>query len=211
MAFKVKTTAPKLYCVRPNASIVEPGATTKISIILQGFSQPLKKSYVCKDKFLIVSVPCEDIEDAAKVSDIWSDLESKNKEQVVSKKLRVNYVITDEDEEDEDDEEGFTTTAGNEKSQLIDNSIVNNTIVKDDSINNAHDETVTDLQKELDESSAPVNNLSEKLDSNEINDTKEPVNSTSDTTKFDEPASGFSLQLAAIFVIIAFILGWILL
>lgn len=93
MAFKVKTTAPKIYCVRPNASILEPGASLKVSIILQGFSQPLPEDYKCKDKFLLVSVPCPGLSDPLKVGESWSSLESKNKLQLVSKKLRVSYVI----------------------------------------------------------------------------------------------------------------------
>ena len=31
VAFKIKTTAPKQYCVRPNAGIVDPGATVEIA------------------------------------------------------------------------------------------------------------------------------------------------------------------------------------
>lgn len=31
VCFKVKTTAPKRYCVRPNSGILEPGASAAIS------------------------------------------------------------------------------------------------------------------------------------------------------------------------------------
>lgn len=31
VCFKVKTTAPRRYCVRPNSGIVDPGATVTIS------------------------------------------------------------------------------------------------------------------------------------------------------------------------------------
>lgn len=102
LAFKVKTTAPKLYCVRPNASIVPPGESVKISLILQGFTQPLAKDYKCKDKFLIVSLPCPGLDDASKVSESWPQLESKYKEQLLQKKLKVNFVVTsDDDDKDE--------------------------------------------------------------------------------------------------------------
>lgn len=99
LAFKVKTTAPKLYCVRPNASIIAPNETIKISLILQGFTQPLPKDYKCKDKFLIVSLPCPDLTDPSKVSEEWSSLEAKYPDQLLQKKLRVNFVISDDDEE----------------------------------------------------------------------------------------------------------------
>ena len=85
LAFKVKTTAPKLYCVRPNASIVQPGDSLQISIILQGFSQPLPNDYKCKDKFLLVSVPAPNSIDPSKVGESWSQLETQFKPQVVSK------------------------------------------------------------------------------------------------------------------------------
>lgn len=93
MAFKVKTTAPKLYCVRPNASIIHPGDSLQISIILQGFSQPLPEDYKCKDKFLLVSVPAPGNADPSKVGELWSQLETQNKSAVVSRKLKVNYII----------------------------------------------------------------------------------------------------------------------
>ncbi|XP_003870557.2 hypothetical protein CORT_0F02030, partial [Candida orthopsilosis Co 90-125] len=99
LAFKVKTTAPKLYCVRPNASIIQPGDSLQISIILQGFSQPLPEDYKCKDKFLLVSVPAPPHSDPAKVGELWPQLEAQNKSAVVSRKLKVNYVIGPDKEE----------------------------------------------------------------------------------------------------------------
>ncbi|KAI9305483.1 PapD-like protein [Cunninghamella echinulata] len=41
LAFKVKTTAPKKYCVRPN------------SIVFQPFREEPPPDYKCKDKFLV--------------------------------------------------------------------------------------------------------------------------------------------------------------
>ncbi|XP_021712869.1 uncharacterized protein LOC5576591 [Aedes aegypti] len=35
--FKIKTTAPKKYCVRPNCGVLEPKTTIEIAIILQPF------------------------------------------------------------------------------------------------------------------------------------------------------------------------------
>lgn len=102
MAFKVKTTAPKLYCVRPNASIINPGESLPVSVILQGFSQPLPADYKCKDKFLLVSLPAPELTDPATVGEKWSLLEAKYKSQLVSKKLRVNYRIgADNQQQDE--------------------------------------------------------------------------------------------------------------
>lgn len=111
MAFKVKTTAPKLYCVRPNASIVPPGESVKISLILQGFTQPLAKDYKCKDKFLIVSLPCPGLDDPSKVSESWPALESKFKQQLLQKKLKVNFVVTSDDDDKDESQINDTTYA----------------------------------------------------------------------------------------------------
>lgn len=35
VCFKVKTTAPRKYCVRPNNGIIEPHATATIAVMLQ--------------------------------------------------------------------------------------------------------------------------------------------------------------------------------
>ncbi|KAJ2238178.1 phosphatidylinositol-binding protein scs2, partial [Coemansia sp. RSA 455] len=35
VAFKVKTTAPKQYCVRPNAGRIEPGESVEVQVVLQ--------------------------------------------------------------------------------------------------------------------------------------------------------------------------------
>lgn len=91
LAFKVKTTAPKLYCVRPNASVINPGESLQVSVILQGFAQPLPPDFKCKDKFLLVSLPSPELTDSSKVGESWANLEAKYKSQLVSKKLRVNY------------------------------------------------------------------------------------------------------------------------
>lgn len=59
IAFKVKTTAPKRYCVRPNNGIISPGKSVNVAVMLQpqGEGQtaatPQEKN---KHKFMIQSV-----------------------------------------------------------------------------------------------------------------------------------------------------------
>lgn len=65
-----------------------------------------------------------------------------------------------------------------------------------------------DLQKELDASNAEINNLSNKLDSNQFNEKKNSNQSNTSTT--DEPVNGFSLPFALFLVLLAFILGWLI-
>lgn len=232
LAFKVKTTAPKLYCVRPNASVVAPGATIKVSIILQGFSSPLPKDFKCKDKFLIVSLPCPDLDDVSKVGEIWSSLEAKYKEQLVSKKLRVSYIITDEEEAPEAPtsssgaaaaaaaapvEQKSVPTNGQSKSVPETSSSAPVTGAVAGAVTGAaasaaaavglSEKPADNLQKELDASNAQVNNLSEKLDSNE---SPVPKANAPSTSSQQEPVTGVSLPFAVILILIAFLLGWLI-
>jgi vesicle-associated membrane protein-associated protein A len=93
LAYKVKTTAPKLYCVRPNASIINPGESMEISIIRQAKEQP-KANEKSKDKFLVLSSPVEDGVDAnSDFSALWSKIEETAKDSIDNKKIRVNYVF----------------------------------------------------------------------------------------------------------------------
>ncbi|KAK5779477.1 hypothetical protein RI543_003368 [Arxiozyma heterogenica] len=91
-AFKIKTTAPKLYCVRPNAAIIQPGENVKISVIFLGLPQEPLDDYKCKDKFLVIVLPAPYKSDSSHaVSEIWNDLENEFKSQAIQKKIKVVY------------------------------------------------------------------------------------------------------------------------
>uniref|UniRef100_A0A3Q3JRC0 Vesicle-associated membrane protein-associated protein A n=1 Tax=Monopterus albus TaxID=43700 RepID=A0A3Q3JRC0_MONAL len=54
VCFKVKTTAPRRYCVRPNSGVIDPGAAVNISVMLQPFDyDPNEKS---KHKFMVQTI-----------------------------------------------------------------------------------------------------------------------------------------------------------
>ncbi|VDM11059.1 unnamed protein product [Wuchereria bancrofti] len=57
VCFKVKTTAPKQYCVRPNSGVLSPGETCNVAVMLQPFdaSSNVEMEHT-KHKFLIQSV-----------------------------------------------------------------------------------------------------------------------------------------------------------
>ncbi|KAK7498063.1 hypothetical protein BaRGS_00010651 [Batillaria attramentaria] len=58
ICFKVKTTAPKRYCVRPNSGILEPKGTVSVSVMLQPFEyDPSEKN---KHKFMVQSMYAPD-------------------------------------------------------------------------------------------------------------------------------------------------------
>ncbi|CAA0820377.1 Vesicle-associated protein 1-1 [Striga hermonthica] len=55
VAFKVKTTNPKKYCVRPNTGVVVPHSTCDVMVTMQAQKEaPLDME--CRDKFLLQSV-----------------------------------------------------------------------------------------------------------------------------------------------------------
>ncbi|TYJ01940.1 hypothetical protein E1A91_A13G189600v1 [Gossypium mustelinum] len=74
VAFKVKTTSPKKYCVRPNVGIIMPKARCDFTVIMQA-QREAPPDLICRDKFLIQStvVPVgtndEDITSATFVKD----------------------------------------------------------------------------------------------------------------------------------------------
>ncbi|CAR26200.1 hypothetical protein ZYGR_0E01840 [Zygosaccharomyces rouxii] len=92
VVFKVKTTAPKFYCVRPNAALVQPGESVQVQVILLGLGKEPASDFKCRDKFLVITLPAPyDLGDR-QVADVWHELETEFKHQAVSKKIKVKYV-----------------------------------------------------------------------------------------------------------------------
>ncbi|GKV38057.1 hypothetical protein SLEP1_g46007 [Rubroshorea leprosula] len=89
IAFKVKTTNPKKYCVRPNTGVVLPRSTCDVIVTMQAQKEaPLDMQ--CKDKFLLQSVKAHD---GATAKDITAEMFNKESGNVVDEcKLRVLYV-----------------------------------------------------------------------------------------------------------------------
>ncbi|CAH8356007.1 unnamed protein product [Eruca vesicaria subsp. sativa] len=96
VAFKVKTTSPKKYCVRPNVGVVAPKSSCEFSVIMQAFKEP-PPDMVCKDKFLIQStaVPPETTDEDITAS-MFSKAEGKHIEE---NKLRVTLVLSSDSPE----------------------------------------------------------------------------------------------------------------
>ncbi|KAG5028300.1 hypothetical protein JHK87_011814 [Glycine soja] len=89
VAFKVKTTNPKKYCVRPNTGIVTPRSTCDVIVTMQA-QKEAPADMQCKDKFLLQSVKTVD---GTSPKDITADMFNKEAGHVVEEcKLRVLYV-----------------------------------------------------------------------------------------------------------------------
>ncbi|KAF2673879.1 MSP domain-containing protein [Microthyrium microscopicum] len=88
ISFKVKTTAPKQYCVRPNSGRIEPGEFVDVSVVLQPMKADPPPDTRCKDKFLVqsIAVPAE------KEMPPWGELERNFKASIQERKIRVHYL-----------------------------------------------------------------------------------------------------------------------
>jgi hypothetical protein len=89
VVFKVKTTNPKKYCVRPNTGIVSPRSSCDVIVTMQA-QKEAPTDMQCKDKFLLQSVKTND---GVSAKDITPEMFNKEAGHVVEEcKLRVVYV-----------------------------------------------------------------------------------------------------------------------
>ncbi|KAF2269211.1 MSP domain-containing protein [Lojkania enalia] len=96
VAFKVKTTAPKQYCVRPNSGRIEPGSDVEVQILLQAMKEDPPLEAKCRDKFLVQSVAVSADKEFTNVASIWSHIEQTAKSSIQEKKIRVNFLPADD-------------------------------------------------------------------------------------------------------------------
>ncbi|KAF9102498.1 phosphatidylinositol-binding protein scs2 [Mortierella sp. GBA35] len=107
IAFKVKTTAPKQYCVRPNSGRIEPGQELEVQVQMQAMKEDPPADFKCKDKFLVQSVAITAEREQLAPGDLWPTMERDAKDQIREKKIRCAFLpplehsITQIQEEDE--------------------------------------------------------------------------------------------------------------
>jgi hypothetical protein len=88
ICFKVKTTAPKQYCVRPNNGLIDPGASVIVAVMLQPFDyDPNEKN---RHKFLVQSLVVPD-GPVANQEQWWKDAPP---EQVMDSKLKCVFDLS---------------------------------------------------------------------------------------------------------------------
>ncbi|RVD85706.1 uncharacterized protein DFL_004017 [Arthrobotrys flagrans] len=92
VAFKVKTTAPKQYCVRPNSGRIEAGQDVEVAVLLQAMREDPPPDFRCRDKFLVQSVLITADQEFANIASVWSSVEKLGKEHIQEKKIRVTYL-----------------------------------------------------------------------------------------------------------------------
>ncbi|XP_029773382.1 vesicle-associated membrane protein-associated protein B/C [Suricata suricatta] len=95
VCFKVKTTAPRRYCVRPNSGIIDAGASINVSVMLQPFDyDPNEKS---KHKFMVQSMFAPT--DTSDMEAVWKEAKP---EDLMDSKLRCVFELPAENEKPHD-------------------------------------------------------------------------------------------------------------
>ncbi|OJJ44742.1 hypothetical protein ASPZODRAFT_134852 [Penicilliopsis zonata CBS 506.65] len=89
IVFKVKTTAPKHYCVRPNSGRIEVGKHVEVQVLLQAMKDEPPLDAKCKDKFLVQSVA---VKGDMEFSNVTSIFEKAAKSSIQERKIRVNFL-----------------------------------------------------------------------------------------------------------------------
>lgn len=90
VAFKVKTTSPKKYCVRPNTGMVAPGNTTEVTVIMQQQKENPPDLAACKDKFLVQSIAVTDEKESTDFAVLFA---KEKKDLITETKLKVSYIV----------------------------------------------------------------------------------------------------------------------
>ncbi|XP_037534759.1 vesicle-associated membrane protein-associated protein B/C [Nematolebias whitei] len=95
VCFKVKTTAPRRYCVRPNSGIIDAGTSINVSVMLQPFDyDPNEKS---KHKFMVQSMIAPP--DMTDMEGVWKEAKP---EDLMDSKLRCVFDVQLENEKSHD-------------------------------------------------------------------------------------------------------------
>lgn len=89
VCFKVKTTAPKKYCVRPNSGIVQPQSTVSVAVMLQPHDFDVKEK--SKHKFMVQSMIT--VGNAENLENMWKEASA---DQIMDSKLKCVFDLADE-------------------------------------------------------------------------------------------------------------------
>ncbi|KAH8265070.1 hypothetical protein KR038_004918 [Drosophila bunnanda] len=107
LVFKIKTTAPKRYCVRPNIGKILPYRSTQVEICLQPFIYDQQEKN--KHKFMVQSVLAPTDADLTDLNKLWKELEP---EQVMDAKLKCVFEMPNSDANSENTSGGGGGGAG---------------------------------------------------------------------------------------------------
>lgn len=97
IAFKIKTTAPKRYCVKPNSGVLDPEQTMKVNVLLQPFIyDPNEKN---KHKFMVQYMYLNDNEMQYSVNEILNMWKDVSNSRLLDLKLKCIFELTESDQQ----------------------------------------------------------------------------------------------------------------
>jgi hypothetical protein len=89
VCFKIKTTAPKRYCVKPNSGVIDPKQTVQIAVSLQPFEyEPQEKN---RHKFMVQAMYAPDGE--INQDTLWKETDGS---QMMDSKLKCVFVMPED-------------------------------------------------------------------------------------------------------------------
>jgi len=105
VCFKIKTTAPKRYCVKPNSGVVDPNNEVQIAVSLQPFEyDPLEKN---KHKFMVQSMFAPDGE--INQDTLWKEV---SQDELMDSKLKCVFAMpAGQEQNNVEPEQKFDTAA----------------------------------------------------------------------------------------------------
>lgn len=197
VAFKVKTTNPKKYCVRPNAGIILPGTTCDVTVTMQA-QQEAPPDLQCKDKFLLQSVV---VEHGTATKDITAEMFYKAPDRVVEEfKLKVVYIPANPPSPvPEGSEEGTSP-----RSSVLDDEAHNTSLL--DAVSRSFEESANEKTSEV---SVIISKLTE--DKNSAIQQNQKLHQELDLLRKEirKQTGGFSIMFVALVALSGIILGFL--
>lgn len=148
ICFKVKTTAPKRYCVRPNSGIVEPDGKVKIAIMLQPLDPDSEAEARTKHKFMVQSTIIKSDDEYITLEEVWQNTKP---ELIMDSKLRCVFHSPDQQEGDGDGAlvSGFKQRKADSgvSTESSGGNVVSNAASTTDTTSTANQQTVQQIRK----------------------------------------------------------------
>uniref|UniRef100_A0A8C6T2G6 VAMP (vesicle-associated membrane protein)-associated protein B and C n=1 Tax=Neogobius melanostomus TaxID=47308 RepID=A0A8C6T2G6_9GOBI len=124
VCFKVKTTAPRRYCVRPNSGIIDAGTSINVSVMLQPFDyDPNEKS---KHKFMVQSLLAPP--DMTDMEGVWKEAKP---EELMDSKLRCVFEMPAENEKTHDMDNKMASSLLKSESSTLPSKLMSSSTLDD--------------------------------------------------------------------------------
>ena len=148
VAFKIKTTAPKLFVVKPIQGIVAPGSTCTVEVQLQS-NNFTSIGDVVKNKFMVQATPCDiQATEQFQLPRFWEEMSSvKDKNILQQMVLRINLADDGRAAVPAESSKSETPMAATSKYENAPPSNINDSIIHKPQSAPANDDLVVELEK----------------------------------------------------------------